>query len=400
MNLVLSLRIGVIGLLTGLCILAKEARAQAVWEGESEAVRQHVGLNGWQATIPFEIDGDPLIIVAGSVNGGRPSWWVLDTGASLCLVDRAFASRNSLQTGGSRAITGAGKGTVRVDTVTTPIRLTVRGVTTGCKVYAAVDLQGLTASIGRSIAGVLGYEFFARQVVSIDFTAHTIRLFDAAVYRHVSPGDTLPLDVTKPQPRVRIRVRDGGRPVVERVLIVDTGSSDAIDDSSLVNASTTQPRYVVSSTGLGESYRLVVGTLDSAWIGRWVVTRIPSVGSDVGIIGTAIWSRFTCVFDYRRGRLYLEPNETFGVAFDRGSRSGILFLTPRAGTEPIVSEVDSGSPGEVAGIRVGDALSEIDGRPTRAMGADRITKLLNRRGSVYEIVFRRGTRRLHARLTL
>lgn len=386
-------------LTASLCVLPTLAHAQAVWEGESEAVRQKVGLNGWQATIPFEIDGDPLVIVDGRVNGGRPSWWVLDTGASLCLVDRTFASRNRLRTGGSRTITGAGKGTVRVDTVTTPIRLTVQGVTTGCTVYAAVDLRGLTAAIGRPIAGVLGYEFFARQVVSIDFTAHTMRLFDSAVYRHVSPGDTLPLDLTTRQPRVTIRVRDGRRPVVERVLIVDTGSSDAIDDSSLVNASTTPPRYVVSSSGLGESYRLVVGTLDTTWIGRWVVTRIPSAGSDVGIIGTAIWSRFTCVFDYRHGRLYLEPNETFGVAFDRGSRSGILFLTAR-GTEPVVSEVDSGSPGEVAGIRVGDVLYEIDGRPTRTMGADRITKLLNRRGNVYQIDFRRGTRRLHAALTL
>src|SRR6476660_472558 len=224
----------------------RDAQAQTVWEGESEAARQKVGLNGWQATIPFEIDGDPLIIVAGSVNGGPRSWWVLDTGASLCLIDRTFASQNRLRSSKSRTITGTGKGGVRIDTVTTPVRIAVQGFATGCYGYSTAGLRGLTASVGRPIAGILGYDFFARHVVSIDFPAHTIRLFDPSVYRHVSPGDTLALDLTKRQPRVTIRVRDGGRPAVERSLIVDTGSSDAIDDSSLVNASTTQPRYVVN----------------------------------------------------------------------------------------------------------------------------------------------------------
>lgn len=151
---------------------------------------------------------------------------------------------------------------------------------------------------------------------------------------------------------------------------------------------------------MGESYQLVVGTLDSAWIGRAVVTRIPSAAGSVAIVGTAVWSRFTCVFDYSRARLYIEPNETFGVAFDRGSRSGISFLTAPAGTEPVVSEVDRGSPGEAAGVRRGDVVLEIDGRAAGDLGAERLTRLLRRRGSVYQLGLRRGAIRLHTTLIL
>jgi hypothetical protein len=184
-------------------------------------------------------------------------------------------------------------------------------------------------------------------------------------------------------------------------LIIDTGSGDAIDDSSLVTASTTLPRYVVNSSGLGQSYRLVVGTLDSAWIGRAVLTRLPSAGSDVGIIGNAVWSRFTCTFDYRHRRLFLEPNETFGVAFDRGPESGIAFLNAPAGaTEVIVSEVNDGSIGQAAGIRPRDIVLTLDGRPIQEIGIGRLTKLLNRRGSVYRLGLRRDGKHLGVTLAL
>ena len=89
-------------------------------------------------------------------------------------------------------------------------------------------------------------------------------------------------------------------------LIVDTGSDDAVDDST-VRRSPNGPAVTVSTTGLGSSYEAVIGTLDTVRIGHSVFTKVPGVASDVGIVGNGIWSRFVCIFDYAHKRLFVEP---------------------------------------------------------------------------------------------
>jgi hypothetical protein len=170
-----------------------------------------------------------------------------------------------------------------------------------------VDLGGLVVS-GRALSGILGYEFLSRYIARIDFARHTLTLYDPAKYRYAGKGDTLQLHFDRKLPRIDVRIRTARRPEVVRRLIVDTGSEDAVDDST-VRRSPNRPAVTISTTGLGASYEAGIGTLDTVRIGRSVFTGLPGVASDVGIVGNAIWSRFVCVFDYPHKRLMIEPRE-------------------------------------------------------------------------------------------
>jgi hypothetical protein len=173
-----------------------------------------------------------------------------------------------------------------------------------CENFGALDLRGVAIG-ARAISGILGYEFFSRYVVRIDFAKHTLTLYDPAKYRYVGNGDTLPLHFDRKLPRIDVRIRTAHRPEVTRHLIVDTGSEDAVDDST-VRRTPNGPAITISTTGLGASYQAAIGTLDTVRIGRSVFTGLPGVASDIGIVGNAIWSRFVCVFDYAHKRLILE----------------------------------------------------------------------------------------------
>ncbi|GJG89565.1 hypothetical protein tb265_47460 [Gemmatimonadetes bacterium T265] len=388
-----------LSLMLGFNVRTRPALAQAVWEMPPRSTPED-GTNGWVATVPFAADGNPMILVPVRVNGSPPGWWALDSGSSVCLVDRGAARRLGLATRGTRQIHGGGRGTVGIDSVSSRVRLDFGGgFTTACDHIAAVDLTGLTADVGRPETGVLGYDLFARYVVEVDFAAHTLRLYDPARYRYAGTGDTVPITLVRRQPRVTIQVHDGGRPAVARTLIVDSGSGDAVDDS-LVRQSTTAPRYAVSTSGLGASYHVEVGTLDTVRIGRFTLAAVPGVASDVALIGNAVWGRFTCVFDYPHGRLFLEPNARFGGTFDRGPLGGLELFAAAYRRMPTVSTVHERSAAARAGLQVGDVLVTVDGRPATDFGVERLSVLLNRPGNVYRVGIARGGTHLERVLRL
>jgi hypothetical protein len=258
------------------------------------------------ATIPFAADAGTSILLSVSLNRGSPEWWALDSGASDCIVDRSVAAKARLVTRGGRGLTGTGKGKVHLDSIRSPISLELAGKSLPtCAHFGALDLRGVAGNGARAISGILGYEFFSRYIVRIDFAKHKLTLYDPAKYRYMGNGDTLQLRFDGKLPRVDVRIRTARRPEVIRHLIVDTGSEDAVDDST-VRRSPNGPAITISTTGLGASYQAAIGTLDTVRIGRSVFIGLPGVASDIGIVGNAIWSRFVCVFDYAHKRLIIE----------------------------------------------------------------------------------------------
>ncbi len=258
------------------------------------------------ATLPFAAISHPAIYLSGQLGNGETGWWDLDTGASECLLDRTAARRAGLVFRGHRELHGAGTGTVRLDSIRgrVPLRISGKAVPT-CDHFGAIELRSANLDRTHPLTGVLGYEFFARYVVRVDFGNHTVTLYDPRQYRYTGSGDTVKLDLTKRQPRVQVRIRTASRPEVVRSLIVDTGSEDFVDDST-VRRNAKARGVTVATTGLGESYEAVIGTLDKVRIGRSTFTNIPGVASRIGIVGNGIWSKFVCIFDYAHERLILE----------------------------------------------------------------------------------------------
>ena len=113
----------------------------------------------------------------------------------------------------------------------------------------------------------------------------------------------------------------------------------------------------------------------------------PDIGA---LIGGAILERFVVTFDLPHRRIFIEPNSHFHDAF-AANESGIALLAHDGRLE--VAGVESGSPGERAGVRDGDVVIEIDHRPASELDLQTIDGLLQPARNV-PMTFRRGGKTL------
>ncbi|HMG20641.1 MAG TPA: retropepsin-like aspartic protease [Kofleriaceae bacterium] len=235
-------------------------------------------------TLPLDMLGStPLLLVR--VNGSSPLVFVVDSGASSCVLDDSLARRLRLVAVDTGAASGAGKGKVpyrsyRPDAVS--FRAGLARFT--CPRVISLDLSGQPAILGRRIDGILGTGFFARSVVELDYETATLRLHprDSFVYR--GPGETLPLTFEHDVPHVVARLAVPGAPPADRTLLVDTGSQDAVDDDLLLQSKTSLTE-VEGGVGLGQTYKVSFGSFSQVRLARFELTGVPGVAPGVPLIG-------------------------------------------------------------------------------------------------------------------
>ncbi|HEX2078912.1 MAG TPA: aspartyl protease family protein [Longimicrobium sp.] len=341
-------------------------------------------------TVPVERSGSTLFVPV-RIAGSEPRWFILDTGANVCVIDGAGAARmglplDTMETRGQ----GAGAGGVRVRWIADAarVRLEVPGLAFTCERIAVIDLSGTPGITGRPVDGILGYSFFAPYVVEVDYDAEVLRLHDPASYVYSGGGDTVALTFRRNLPYVTARIAAGGAAPRDRELLLDTGSEDAVDDSLVLHAA--DRREVTGGVGLGQEYRATLGRLDSVAIGPFTFRQVPGVAPGVALVGGEVLRRFRLVLDYGRGRMYLEPNEHLHDSFNALPFGGGLELRwDAAAAGARVHEVRPGSPGEAAGLRVGDLIVAVDGLPVAELGLRRLVRLLRLPGRTFRLRLQR-----------
>src|SRR5206468_1987218 len=132
-----------------------------------------------------------------SVNGGPPADFLYDTGASLTVIDSAYAAGIGLATEGRLQGEGAGaNGTssfarVRMLRVASPDS---DGVEIENLEAAVADLNGiLSPYFWRDAAGVIGFDFIVRFVNEIDYDRRVLVLHDPAAFEYRGPGASIPM---------------------------------------------------------------------------------------------------------------------------------------------------------------------------------------------------------------
>jgi len=287
------------------CVAAGIAATGALWACDVAAARA-VQVAEPYVDVPFDTATGGLVLVQVTLNGGERGWWVLDSGASVCVVDVALAERRGLRRAGSGSVSGAGAGRVAADTVE-PVQVEIGGQATECERTVAIDLAGLKDPLGRRIDGILGFDFMRRHVVEIDYAARRLRLHDPRTYRYAGTGRRVPLRFRDRLPYVVAHITVGDEPPVERTLLVDTGSGDAVDDSLLLQ-SPRPTRKVTGGVGLGSTYQVTLGFLDAVEIGGFRFEDVPAVAPGPSLVGGAVLRRFTVILDYSRQEMILAPN--------------------------------------------------------------------------------------------
>ena len=342
---------------------------------------------------PFDFENNQVYLRVG-INGHEPGWFVLDSGASGCVVDAATAKRLGLATHGEKRGTGAGKGTVEI-TFADNVTYDLAGLRLTVPQSYVIDLSGQPAIVGREIAGILGYDFFTRYVVAIDYDAAVLTLSDPAHFSYAGAGTALPFTLVKKTPHITVRATVTGGPGVEREVLVDSGSADAFDDDVLSSAA--KRLEVVGGVGLGQEFRTTLARAQKLELGPYTLARPFGATGGVPLIGTEILRRFHVVFDYARSRLILEPNRHFrdDFAFDASG----LDLRWAPGSF-VVHDVARPSPAAESGLRTGDGIVSIDGQPAAHFRLEQLQTLLTDAGRTVRLGIRRAEKQFEVSLTL
>ena len=125
-----------------------------------------------------ELEEDTVhLLVAADMEGLADHWWVVDTGASKSVVDRAVAAYFVGEESAGSMATGLGKEMVET-TIGWISKFTLGGFSFDALRVAVVDLHHINEEYAKysdkRIAGLLGSDFFSREKALIDFQNLTI----------------------------------------------------------------------------------------------------------------------------------------------------------------------------------------------------------------------------------
>lgn len=329
---------------------------------------------GW---IGFDFFREERLFVDGAVNGA-PTSIILDSGADVTVIDKAFADKIGLVGEGELPVSGTG-GTETVQ-IASGVTIVVGDLTLRDITVAILDLSGVARrAIGRDMPVILGTEVFTETIVDIDYPNRRIAFHDPSRWGYEGEGVRIPL-IERGASRSVMMAIDGRDPVTVGFDLGQGGALTLFDaytkEAGLLDGRKTATSY---GGGVGGGVISKLARLDGVELGGFVFDDVPvrfSGGTpgafdttrEQGNLGMGILKRFRLITDYDHDALYLEFNkEEAAKPFDH-NHAGVDVALDKSGVR--VTHVAAGSPAAAAGLKDGDIITRIGGK--RA-GADYFT---------------------------
>lgn len=243
--------------------------------------------------------------------------------------------------------------------------LTVKGLD-----FYVNDYEILTNVYGVKIDGIIGYSFFSRYIVKVNFDSTLIEVYQPGSIRYPSGGYLLrPLFTALPiQP---LRIKDSR--TINANFYLDTGaglcflmSTDFVNDSAALLKK--RKPVVVATQGLGGKKRMTITIIKELKIGPYIFRRVPThIMEDEynatsypyigGLLGNDILRRFNVVFNYQKREVHLLPNSHYREAFDYSYTGMSLYYIDG---KIVIDDVIPGSPAVKAGFLKDDVVLAVN----------------------------------------
>jgi predicted aspartyl protease len=360
----------------------------AVFAPAVQAVQDVRFLGAVPLRLPFAYSTRHVWLRA-SVNGRPEEDFLLDTGASITVIDSTYAARIGLESEGAIQAAGAAAAGHAAFSALDSLRLgqgAAGVVLTGQKVAVMPLNRYLEPFFWTPIAGILGYDFLSRFVTEVSFDRKTIALHDPATFRYTGTGTGIPMTMAGNIPVVKARIDDR----YEGDFRLDVGSGSTVDlHTPFVEKHGLREKVgktiEVTGGGFGGTFTTQICRMQKFEIGPYAweqplvsLARAQTGGLSsedyAGNVGNQILDRFTCTFDYERRMVYLEPGERFGKR-DRFSLAGVQLA--RFGDRIQAMQVIRGSAADEAGIRFEDEVVALDGKPASSYTVEQVNQMFD-----------------------
>jgi len=395
--------------------------------------------------LPFQLVSD-LVIIPLELNGVELNF-LLDTGVDSTILF-SLDKEDSVEVQNATVIYLRGMGDEE------PIRAlksTGNSIKVGeayskdLSIYISFDYtMNLSNRLGIVVNGIIGYDFFKDFVLEFNYPRKRLTVYNKDRYspKRCRRCEEMPLIFSKNKPYVNALTTINGNTLPLNFLI-DSGSGDALWIFRDEKASITLPEKHFDDFlgfGMGGSVYGARSRVDKIELGKFKFENVTASFPDTtyisglksydkrnGSIGAKILKRFNVVFDYSRKTVSLKPNKNYGDSFEY-DMSGIIVahdgytiikdIASHYGTglrskedlkqgnviynstvevkfklEPQykIVEVRPNSPAELAGLRKGDVLLEINKRPSYNYKLSEIHQILSsKEGKKIRLKIQRG----------
>ncbi len=267
--------------------------------------------------VVFKLAGKraPLILVPTFVNGYGPFDFILDTGASHCLLSTELARTLGITQGKASEARDAG-GTLQVFKGSV-VQLSVGETMSRDVMVGIADLQALSKTLGTPISGNLGSNFLVGVELTIDYLAGTLSFQEGHhVELHPRVEGLIPLSF-KATPLLLVPVMVNGQGPYDFVL--DTGASATLFSPELaahLGLSMSDGVDVVGAVTAGMGARcvvesLTVGTVEQRHLGVVVADIFGPLAQRVGarldgVLGYDVLKAYRVTLNYVDQTLLLQ----------------------------------------------------------------------------------------------
>ena len=317
--------------------------------------------------IPFKFMGNHLFIPV--VVNGRERLWVLDTGAGMSVIDKAFADELGLALEGNLRGVGAG-GTVDASFTTLPT-YELEGIRFDEQTVAVIDMSELIRRLGVDIPGILGYDFLSRFVTKVDYANELVSFYDPETFEYT--GDGTELDVHLKESVFEVLATLDGEHSGTWLFDLGAGMTHLDGVYALREGYTDKHGVLAMGHGAGNEFLLKAVEGDSIQLAGFTVYE-PEIsfsygGTDtvftadkIGVLGNTLFRHFVLYVDYANERVILEKGEKFNHSWPR-DHSGLQVAWTAEGGRIEVTYVSPDTPAEEAGFDKGDIVISLNGIP-------------------------------------
>ncbi len=249
---------------------------------------------------------------------------------------------------------------------------------------------------GQNIQGILGGDFLRKYVVEIDYKRKRLTIHNPKFFKPKKKHKVIPIMVKNNKPFIKSDlVLQNLEPMKASVMLIDSGAGVTLlldsDESEAIQI----PENAVPGnigSGLGGQLLGYFGLLPEISIGQFNLKNIPmnfqvkqndsieiNLFKKNGLIGNQILDRFKVIIDYRRDKLYLQPNKRLYKPF-KFDKSGIsVIATGFKLRKYLIQSVMRDSPAGEAGLKPGDQILSLNNIPYKFLSLKGINKRLKRK---------------------
>ena len=228
------------------------------------------------------------------------------------------------------------------------------------------NYEVLTSVYGEKIDGIIGYNFFSRYIVHINFDSHYVEVFTPGKMQYPSGGYTLHPAFTS-LPIQYAQIRDSRK--LAHHFYFDTGAglcflmSDRFAEDSSILFKKRKP-LLTQAEGMAGKVQMRLTVIKELKLGPYRFRNVPtylykddynvmSYPFSGGLLGNELLRRFNMTINYGEREIHLLPNSHFREFFDYAyTGMAIYYLEGRI----LVEDIIDGSPSQKAGLRIGDEI--------------------------------------------